>query len=242
MSTGGLISIGILMLKIRRSQDRLIFNIMIPIPGRDSLYIETGPCFSHNTLHYVPANMHRWYRWWHVMCLTPIYSLKIPRTKINLNISTAIWRPFRLYINTLSHYHSDKIDQVPYISVSFSPKRIEILNQVWPSDAAWCQRSRLGLTPAIPCLYGAKPLLEPMAVILSIGPFSTIFVKIWVKIYFSFAKMLLKLSSAKYPPLLRPMCWAESQRAIRQLGSGYYHIFGYTNDIYIYIYFTLILW
>ena len=31
------------MLKIRRSHDRLIFNIGIPIPGKDRLYIETAP-------------------------------------------------------------------------------------------------------------------------------------------------------------------------------------------------------
>ena len=31
------------MLKIRRSPDRLIFNIGIPIAGKDGLYIETGP-------------------------------------------------------------------------------------------------------------------------------------------------------------------------------------------------------
>ena len=36
-------SIGIPMLKIRRSRDRLIFNIRIPIPGKDGLCIETGP-------------------------------------------------------------------------------------------------------------------------------------------------------------------------------------------------------
>ena len=34
-------SIGIPMLKIRRSRDRLIFNMGIPIPGKDGLYIET---------------------------------------------------------------------------------------------------------------------------------------------------------------------------------------------------------
>ena len=34
------------MLKIRRSHDRLIFNMGIPIPGKDSLNIETGPCLS----------------------------------------------------------------------------------------------------------------------------------------------------------------------------------------------------
>ena len=31
------------MLKVRRSRDRLIFNMGIPIPGKDGLYIETGP-------------------------------------------------------------------------------------------------------------------------------------------------------------------------------------------------------
>ena len=31
------------MLKIRRSRDRLIFNMGIPIPGKDGLYIETVP-------------------------------------------------------------------------------------------------------------------------------------------------------------------------------------------------------
>ena len=36
-------SIGIPMLKISRSRDRLIFNMRIPIPGKDVLYIERGP-------------------------------------------------------------------------------------------------------------------------------------------------------------------------------------------------------
>ena len=31
------------MLKKRQSRDRLIFNMGIPIPGKDTLYIETGP-------------------------------------------------------------------------------------------------------------------------------------------------------------------------------------------------------
>ena len=30
------------MLKIRRSHERLIFKMGIPIPGKDDLYIETG--------------------------------------------------------------------------------------------------------------------------------------------------------------------------------------------------------
>ena len=32
------------MLKIRRPNGRLIFNMWIPIPGKDGLYIETAPC------------------------------------------------------------------------------------------------------------------------------------------------------------------------------------------------------
>ena len=39
------------MLKIRRSRDRLIFNMGIPIPGKDGLYIETGPCNHCNSIH-----------------------------------------------------------------------------------------------------------------------------------------------------------------------------------------------
>ena len=31
------------MLNIRGSHDRLIFNMGIPTPGKDGLYIETGP-------------------------------------------------------------------------------------------------------------------------------------------------------------------------------------------------------
>ena len=36
-------NIGILMLKTRRSRDCLIFNMGIPIPGKEGLYIETRP-------------------------------------------------------------------------------------------------------------------------------------------------------------------------------------------------------
>ena len=35
---------GITMLNIRRSCDRLIFNMGISIPGKDGLYTEAGPC------------------------------------------------------------------------------------------------------------------------------------------------------------------------------------------------------
>ena len=36
------------MLKIRRPNGRLIFNMGIPIPGKDGLFIETGPCWLYN--------------------------------------------------------------------------------------------------------------------------------------------------------------------------------------------------
>ena len=38
-------SIGIHVIKIRRSRDRLIFNMGTPIREKDGLYIETGPYF-----------------------------------------------------------------------------------------------------------------------------------------------------------------------------------------------------
>ena len=40
-----LICIGIPMFKIRWSENRVIFNMGIPIPGKDGLDIETGPSF-----------------------------------------------------------------------------------------------------------------------------------------------------------------------------------------------------
>ena len=43
-----LTSIRIPILKIRRSRDRLIFNLGIPIPKIDGVYIETGPWSSHS--------------------------------------------------------------------------------------------------------------------------------------------------------------------------------------------------
>ena len=47
------------MLKIRRSHNRLIFNMGIPIPWYDSLYIETGPCYIFQLL-LLPLNMSLW--------------------------------------------------------------------------------------------------------------------------------------------------------------------------------------
>ena len=40
---GRLTSIWIPMLKIRRNRDRLVFSMGIPIHGKDSIHIETGP-------------------------------------------------------------------------------------------------------------------------------------------------------------------------------------------------------
>ena len=42
-------SIGIPMLKIRRSHECLIFNMGIPIPGKDGFYIEAGPSYTNYT-------------------------------------------------------------------------------------------------------------------------------------------------------------------------------------------------
>ena len=39
---GGRLNIKVSSYQIRRSHDRLIFNMGIPIPGQDGLYIETG--------------------------------------------------------------------------------------------------------------------------------------------------------------------------------------------------------
>ena len=52
-------------------------------------------------------------------------------------------------------------------------------------------------------LFGAKPISEPMLVILSTGPPRTLFSKILIKIQtYSFQKFHLKISSAKW----RPFC------------------------------------
>ena len=61
------------MLKIRQSRDRLIFNIGIPITGKDGLYIEAGPWtiqnfsvdikgivnFCHPTMHQISVSTHK---------------------------------------------------------------------------------------------------------------------------------------------------------------------------------------
>ena len=38
------------MLKIRRSRDRLIFNMGVPIPGKDGLYIDTDTFYMHDDM------------------------------------------------------------------------------------------------------------------------------------------------------------------------------------------------
>ena len=39
-------------MKIRWSHERLIFNMGIPIPGKDHLYVEMGPCSPHSRTSY----------------------------------------------------------------------------------------------------------------------------------------------------------------------------------------------
>ena len=46
------------MLKIRRSCDRLIFNMGIPIPGKDVLYIDNGPGLCANGAAHVIFGFH----------------------------------------------------------------------------------------------------------------------------------------------------------------------------------------
>ena len=63
------------MLKMRRSRDRLIFNMGIPIPGKDRLYIETGSRFP------VPAKA--------VIIPYPIIRYVVTATDFNTNIFVA---------------------------------------------------------------------------------------------------------------------------------------------------------
>ena len=49
----------ITILKIRRSYDRLIFNMGIPISGKDGLYIETGPDL-YDGIFYIPKDGLYW--------------------------------------------------------------------------------------------------------------------------------------------------------------------------------------
>ena len=53
------------MLKIRQSCDHLIFNKGIPIPWKNGLYTETGPCVAHHSL-WPPLRVHSsvWCWWW----------------------------------------------------------------------------------------------------------------------------------------------------------------------------------
>ena len=49
------------MSKIRRSHDRLIFNMGISIPGKDGLYIETGPWYLRVFLHVLLSKGVMWF-------------------------------------------------------------------------------------------------------------------------------------------------------------------------------------
>ena len=52
------------MLKIRRSFDRLNFNMGIPIPGKDGRYIQTGPCWCWNLT--IPKELSQYSYSWQV--------------------------------------------------------------------------------------------------------------------------------------------------------------------------------
>ena len=51
------------MLKIIWSRDRLIFNMGIPIPGKDGLYIETGPRVLEAYMEGAGLNIYDTHRW-----------------------------------------------------------------------------------------------------------------------------------------------------------------------------------
>ena len=62
------------MLKIRWSRDHLIFNMGIPIPGKDSHYIETGPRFPASLRMKIVSHQE-----WGQRCQTRLLSLCIVR-------------------------------------------------------------------------------------------------------------------------------------------------------------------
>ena len=66
------------MLKIRRSHDRLIFIMGIPIPGKDGFYIETGPC-----LPWVPP--------WCGLLLCPVVPLPASAHREPISANTDPW-------------------------------------------------------------------------------------------------------------------------------------------------------
>ena len=78
----------------------------------------------------------------------------------------------------------------------------EHVNLLRLSDAYMCHQPRPSLVQVMAwCLFGAKSLSEPIALLLSIGPLETNFGEILIKIQnFSFWKMHLKILSAKWGP------------------------------------------
>ena len=71
------------MLKIRRSHDRLIFNMGIPIPGKDGLYIETRP-------------------WWHMHAFGNL-------SMIDLGCgSVLVWQQGTTWTNTICQFNNEK--------------------------------------------------------------------------------------------------------------------------------------
>ena len=66
------------MLRIRRSRDRLIFNMGVPLPGKDGIYIETGSGVSHSSSIAVTKWQHECFFFQYIKCWS-FYS-RIPRT------------------------------------------------------------------------------------------------------------------------------------------------------------------
>ena len=86
------------MLKIRRSRDRLIFNMGIPIPGKDGLYIETWPW-----LLVWPGDQYTWY--WPCMCMMGRSMASFTANFSNLSwFSTNEWhKTHRCFFTTTQH-------------------------------------------------------------------------------------------------------------------------------------------
>ena len=67
------VRLGIPMLTIRWSHDRLIFNVEIHIPGKDGLYIKTGPWFQAYLVVCLCASLHVCLR-----CCEPVLRCRTP--------------------------------------------------------------------------------------------------------------------------------------------------------------------
>ena len=96
--------IGIPMLKIRRSQDRLIFNIGIPILVRWHLYIETASSFFHEWSKWIYLTSY-WDSSHKISEVVPLMALVLsPLPVIILNLRTSITALLLTWISNYIHY------------------------------------------------------------------------------------------------------------------------------------------